>query len=321
MKALVIGCGSIGRCHLRNLRALGVTDLAGCDPSAAALKRAAAEIDGLQVFATSEDAIDFGPDAVLVTSPTSLHVDHARLALQWGCDLFVEKPLAASVADGEALAAAAESVDAVTLVGCNMRFHWGLREMKRVVESGVLGRLVSARLEVGQWLPDWRPDTDYSTSYSAKRGLGGGIVLDAIHELDYAIWLFGEPSEATGLAARLSDLQIETEDTAEFVLRFEGGPLASVHMDYVQRAYSRSCKVVGTQGTAIWDWELRVFRVFLAETGTWDVVSEPPDWELNTMYVEEMRYFLDCVSARRQTMNSFSAAAGTLSIALSVQRG
>jgi predicted dehydrogenase len=75
--------------------------------------------------------------------------------------------------------------------------------------------------------------------YTAKRETGGGIILDASHELDYIRWLLGEVREVFCFAGKLSSLEVETEDTAEIVLRFENGAMAGVHLDFVQRAYSR----------------------------------------------------------------------------------
>ena len=315
MRILVLGCGSIGSRHLRNLAALGGNELGAYDPQPGAREAAAHDLGAL------ESAWAWEPQVVLVTSPTSLHAEHALAALRHGCDVFVEKPLAASLDGLDELVAEASARDAVTMVGCNLRFHWGVTAMKRVVESGRLGALVTSRIEFGQWLPDWRPASDYLESYSAKREMGGGIVLDAIHEIDYALWLFGDPTETVGIAGQLGGLGIETEDTADLVMRFPGGPIASVHVDYVQRAYARSCKIAGTLGTAIWDWSAGTVSEYLVSTGEWEVSSEPKDYDKNEMYVEELRCFLGCVKDRTETPNPIAAARRTLEVALSVERG
>lgn len=321
MRTLVLGCGSVGSRHLHNLATLEAGELAAFDPEPEALARAGRDAPGLATFTDLGDAWGWKPDLVLVTSPTSLHAEQALDALRHGCDVFVEKPLSDSADGLDGLVSEAASRGAVTMVACNLRFHPGVAEMKRIVDSGVLGQVVTARVEFGQWLPDWRPGTDHRASYSANRGQGGGIVLDAIHEIDYAMWLFGLPEQAVGVAARLSMLTVDTEDTADLILRFEGGPVATVHMDYVQRAYTRSCKVAGTEGTAVWDWPTGRVSVYTASAGEWSVVREDTDYDKNDMYVEGLRCFLECVRERKTTPNPLDAARRTLEVALSVRGG
>ena len=148
----------------------------------------------------------------------------------------------------------ARSKNLVTLVGCNLRFHPGLVAVKRLLEQGVAGRIVAIRAEVGQYLPDWHPGEDYRQGYSARLDLGGGIILDAVHEIDYVRWLLGPVRSVACFAGKLSHLEVETEDTAALLFRFSNGTIGEVHLDYVQRAYSRTCHIIGDEGTIRWDY-------------------------------------------------------------------
>jgi predicted dehydrogenase len=76
-----------------------------------------------------------------------------------------------------------------------MRFHPGIARLKELLNKDVIGKAVSARLQVGHYLPDWHPEEDYRQSYSAIKSMGGGVILDSIHELDYIRWLIGEINE------------------------------------------------------------------------------------------------------------------------------
>ncbi len=315
---LVVGCGSIGRRHLRNLRSLGVDRLLGVDPLADRRDLVGAEF-GATTFATLEDAWAASPSIVFVTSPSALHVEVAVEAARRGCHLFIEKPV--SHVNDAALSELADEVRErrlVSLVGCNLRFHPGLRKLKGVLGAGLLGRVVSARAQFGQYLPDWHPWEDYRRGYSARRDLGGGIVLDAIHEFDYLRWLFGEVDMVAGFAGHLSHIEIDTEDTASAVLRFRNGTLGELHVDYVQRTYSRSCEVVGDRGTAIWDFRAREVRVYLAETGAWTTEKLPETWDANEMYVDELRHFFACVAGQEQPEQDIDDARRVLALALAV---
>lgn len=320
MRCLVLGGGSIGLRHCSNLVALGAGEVAVFDPDAGRGEPARGA-GASSVFAALDDAWAWKPAVVFVCSPTSLHAAQAAEALERGCDVFVEKPLASSAEGLDALLELAARTTAITMVGCNLRFHWAVSTIKRLLDEDAVGRVVTARFEFGQWLPDWRPGTDYRESYSARRELGGGIVLDAIHELDYAIWYLGEPTEVCGIARNLGVLGIGTEETADFVLRFSDGTVASVHEDYVQRVYRRGCTVAGDAGTVAWDWNEREVRLFRTATGAWETFPEPEGWQPNDMYVDELRHFLGCVERREATMNDLAFARRVLAVALSIERG
>ena len=87
-----------------------------------------------------------------------------------------------------------------------------------------------------------------------QRELGDGAILDAIHEIDYIRWLLGEVAGTTCVAGKLSQLEIDTEDVAAILLRFETGAVEEIDLDYIQRAYRRTCQIIGEEGTLHWDY-------------------------------------------------------------------
>lgn len=313
----MIGCGSIGARHARNLVELGQRDLILFDDRVEARDALRDELGGRTVEALDHAWSD-PPDVVLVTTPTSTHLPLATEAARRGCHIFVEKPLGDTLAGTDELISLVADAGLVSFVGCNMRFHPGVRALKRLVEDGTLGPILSARFEVGQYLPDWRPATDYRTSYSARRDLGGGVVLDAIHELDYARWLLGEVAEVACFADHVSSLEIDTEDVASILLRFESGTIAEAHLDYVQRTYSRSCKLIGEAGTATWDYGKQELELFTADAGS-TVVRLFDSWEPNEMYLEELRHFLRCLSGEEDPLSDAGDGARTLALALAAK--
>jgi predicted dehydrogenase len=115
----------------------------------------------------------------------------------------------------------------------------------------------------GSWLPDWRPSVDYRTTYSAQAALGGGVLLDAIHELDLLIWLLGVDgfSVVGAVVDRLGPLDIDVEDTVIAVLLHEQGVAIEVALDYLSRRYRRGIEIVGDRATARFDWARSVLEV------------------------------------------------------------
>jgi predicted dehydrogenase len=310
----VIGCGSIGRRHLANLLTLGASEIIGCDPDPGRRAEVAAGL-GVACLADLAAVWDRRPDAVVVAVPTSLHLPVALRAAECGCHLFVEKPLADRLDGTDRLVALLRDRGLVSLVGCNMRFHPGLRTLKRMLDEGAIGRVVAARVEFGQYLPDWHPTEDYRQGYSARKDLGGGIILDAIHELDYIRWMLGEVRAVTCLAGKLSGLEIETEDTAAILLSFVSGAIGEVHLDYVQRAYRRTCQLIGEAGTLLWDYASGV-SWFSAAARRWTAIPDPDGWQANGMYLDEMAHFLECLDGRARPALDAADARRVLEIAL-----
>ncbi len=201
------------------------------------------------------------------------------------------------------------------LVGYNLRFHAGLRRVRELVLAGAIGRILTARAEFGQYLPDWRPGRDYRAGYIVRRD-GGGILLDASHEIDYVRWICGEVRAVYAAMGRLSALEMESEDTAVLVLRHDGGTLSEIHLDCVQRGYSRGCKLVGSEGTI--EWSFRSGIRHTRDGATW--TDEPIAPDVNEMYVDEMRHFLACVRGRATPLVDGDTAAAVLAVLEAAKR-
>jgi predicted dehydrogenase len=315
---LVLGCGSIGKRHIGNLLACEAGEVLALDVRADRRKEIQSQF-GIDTLENLDKAWECGPQVVLITVPTSLHVSLALKAAERGCQLFIEKPLANHLEGVEQLLSAVRKRDLITLVGCNLRFHPGLMQVKRLLEQRSIGRVVAARVEVGQYLPDWHPQEDYRHGYSARRALGGGVILDAIHELDYIRWMLGEIVTVACFSGKLSCLEIDTEDTAAILLRFADGAIGEVHLDYVQRAYSRSCHIIGDEGTIRWDYAAGRVSYYSAAARQWQAFTNPETWQANDMYRDEMRHFLRCLAREEQPALDVFEGARVLQVALAAK--
>jgi predicted dehydrogenase len=323
MRTLVVGAGSIGTRHLHNLRALEVSPLAVVEVDAARRQELEQlyelsklwQSTGIESFATLERGLAWKPDVVFLTTPTQFHVEQALQAARAGCHLFLEKPLSHSLPGCRELCEIAERNDLVSLVGCNMRFHPGPAAIKAHLEKQTIGKPLAARLQCGSYLPAWRPAQDYRQSYSASPE-HGGIILDGIHEIDLALWYFG-PADVVGSAVLdATSLGLRTDGLAEILLRHQAGVLSNVHLNFIQRDYRRTCQVIGTEGTLYWDFETHRVDIFGTDGKLRESQAGPANWQVNDMYLEEVKHFLDCVRLRRVTVNALAAAMKTLEVAL-----
>ncbi len=308
---LIAGLGSIGQRHLRNLLRLGVEDIALLRTSPQTLDFA----PHLPVYTDLDQALATAPDLVMVTNPTANHLEIALPAARAGCHLFIEKPLS-HIWDGVSeLLEIVEERNLITLVGFDLRFDPGMELIKSLLDENRIGHLVSIQAQVGQFLPDWHPWEDYRQSVSAKRATGGGVILDLIHELDYVSWLMGSVAAITCMAGQVSSLEIETEDVACILIEFEGGAIGTIHLDYIQRAASRTCRVIGEGGTILWDYFTRSVSWFENAVGDWQSF-EYADFERNDRFLLEMEHLLRCLSGDERPSVDVVSGSKTLELAL-----
>ena len=155
------------------------------------------------------------------------------------------------------------------------------------------------RAEIGQWLPSWRPGTDYRQTVSAQRALGGGVLLELSHEIDYLRWLFGDAEWVTAVKLKVSDLEIDVEDSAHVLIGFghesEGNAIvASLNMDFIRHDTTRTCTVIGEKGTMKWDAVSGTVEVFAAGADKWETLASGQD-KMNKSYIDELNHFLACI--------------------------
>jgi len=292
MRVLIAGFGSIGRRHCANLRQLA--------PAAEilVLRRHGVESDaalaGARVVCSLDEALSFAPDAAIIASPATSHVSDALALARHGAHLLVEKPLSHSLDGVDELIRECQQRSVVLMTAYNLRFYEPLQRLREALQTGEIGRVMSIRAEVGQYLPLWRPGTDYRQSVSGRHELGGGVILELSHEIDYVRWLCGEVVEVYCQSGHLSDLEIDVEDVAGILLRFASGAIGSVHLDMVQQPMHRGCRVVGTHGTLLWDGVTHRVQQWTSRTAVWRDLHPATPVERNTMFVAELQHFLDC---------------------------
>lgn len=313
---VVIGGGSIGKRHARNLMSLGHSQIT------------IIETDSAQARALTEAGFSVEPDltaafaphidAVLVCSPSIFHLEHTRAAIDAGKHVFVEKPLATSMDGVDDLVTAAEEAGLVAMVGFNMRFRDGFLRAKSLLESGGIGKPLAARANASFYLPHYHPDKDYRTRYQAQKNLGGGVVLDDIHELDYLSALFGPVTKVFAVVQRLSHLEMDVEDFAAITLWHQSGVITQLQLDFLQHVYRRALEVTGSQATLTLDHNSGEIRVYGPQPDAYRVMPQVMGVEVNQMYVDEMAHFVDCVAGRAQPIADLSVGRDALRVAMAV---
>ncbi|MBK7455323.1 MAG: Gfo/Idh/MocA family oxidoreductase [Anaerolineales bacterium] len=314
MKYLIAGLGSIGRRHMRNLIALGEKDIVLFRTRKATMPDD--ELAGFPVETDFTAALKkHKPDAVIVGNPTSMHLDIAIPAAEAGCAILLEKPISNSTERLGQLESAVKKSGSKVLVAFQFRFHPGLMRAKQLISDGEIGRIISAHVHFGEYLPAWHPWEDYRQGYAARADMGGGVVLTQCHSLDYLPWLVGKVRSAWGFTGKLSDLEVDVEDTAEIGLRFESGALGNLHLDFNQQPPAHRFEIIGTKGTLKWDLSDGATRIYRASAeslsistgreikagGEWEAYPLPENWERNVMFLEQMKHFVAVVRGEAES--------------------
>ncbi len=299
-RVVIAGYGSIGRRHARILGEF----FPGIE---VALFRSGdgtsdGHVDNLRCLRHFDEVVEFDPQAALVSNPSSMHIATARAFLEADVPVLIEKPIADST---EGLSSFLELVDSkglTVLVGYNLRFLPTMIYFKKMLEEKICGEVYSVRSVVGQHLAGWRPGTDYRHGVSAKSSMGGGVLLELSHELDYLQWLFGKVEAVTATVTQSSDLEVDVEDCVHLLLELsvpgKDRPLyATLDMDFFRHDFTRTCTVIGEKGTLEWDGVAGTVRFFDASEERWTQLYASPD-ERDTSFKDEWTHFLDCVEDR-----------------------
>lgn len=321
MKILLIGAGSIGRRHINNLNLLGYDNIDVLDISDTNLDYAKKNFkikDTLKDFKNVSSSKSY--EVAFILTPPIYHIQMALELARMGIHLFIEKPLSHNSEYVDELITVKEDNNLIIMVGYNLRFNYGLRELKSYIEKRTLGKFYYIRAEFGQYLPDWRPWQDYRKSYTAIKELGGGIILDGSHDVDYVMWLANNRlKEVKTTYDKVSDLEINVEDIVEAILRFENGIIASVHLNMMEKGYNRYCKVVGEKGSIKWIFKDNILEFYDGESKK--LMVEKYEFDPNHSYLEELKHFFYCIENRSEPLSNVYTAKETLKTVMRIKGG
>lgn len=237
-KVLICGFGSIGQKHARNLNAMSRTVGVWRTRSAEIQN---AEQQGDNFFVSLQEGLAWC-DAVLIATSTDRHIEIALQAAKLKKPYYLEKPVSLSLEGLEELQQASQ--DLIVEVGCQLRQHPALKAFRERLKTGQDGKVLAFQAWVGQRLDEWRPGTDYRSSYSADAARGGGALFDLVHEIDLMTWLVGPMRSVYADLRHNSDLEIKADDLANMVLVAQNKAAGTVQLDMLSPAYRRGLQIV-----------------------------------------------------------------------------
>lgn len=297
-RVLIVGLGSIGTRHARLVR-----EVAPC-VEVIALRHQDYEGPlpvGIDHSVSSlAAALKLAPQAAVIATPASYHLDVALPLASASVHLLVEKPISNTTHGVSELIDVCRARSITLMTGYNLRFSPSLQRFREFLREKRVGSVLSIRAEVGQFLPSWRPDSDYRETVSAKAALGGGVLLELSHEIDYLRWLFGEIEWVSAIQRKQSGLEIDVEDTAHLILGFAHEPaagpvIAAVSMDFIRHDTTRTCTVIGETGSLRWNVLTGTVEIFEQGGSSWKTLFADAS-QRDDSYLAEWRHFLACTA-------------------------
>ena len=330
MKILMVGLGSIGQRHLRNIRRIYGDSAEIIAYRVRGLKTTFS--DNMQIrenvdlekefniatYTVLSEALAQKPSIAFISNVTSSHIPCAIEAAKAGCHLFLEKPISDSMDGVDELVDIIREKKLKVFVGFQNRYNPAVLKAKECIESGRIGKIISAHAEVGERLTTMHSYEDYKTTYMARSDLGGGVILNQmIHEIDYLRYLFGDPHSiyATGSIGSES-IDIDVDDCCDAILNFDRFSV-SLHADFYQYPSSRYILIVGSKGRIRAD--IIKNEVALCENDdTSNITFE--GFTRNDMFISELKSFMECIDKDSDPEITIDDGIKSLKIALAAKR-
>ena len=275
-RILIVGLGSAGKRQLR------LAKMKFPDYEIKVLRSSTSDIpkaNKSDFFRSLPEVAEFKPSMAIICSPSPFHVEIAQFLAGIGAHILIEKPISDSTEGLKELINSCKENSLALMTGYNLRFLESLKYFRDCITKGEIGKIQSIRCEVGQYLPDWRPDKDYRTTVTARSELGGGALLELSHELDYLQWIFGSAEWVSAVIGKQSKLEIDTEDNAHLVIGFSDETLGyttigNLNIDLYRHDKTRNCLVIGELGSIKWDAILDRVSIYSTKNHEWKTVFQ-----------------------------------------------
>ena len=292
-KVLVVGGGSIGKRHMRNLISIKVdkTNIHCIEPRRDRVE----ELNQMGIQSTYEnlnDALNNNDyDFSILCSPTVFHIDQSIDLAKKNINIFIEKPLSANLDKIDELTSIIRENNIKVGIAYVFRFSPLVDKAKEIIEKNIIGRPLYFRGEFSEYLPDFHPYEDYRTFYMAKKELGGGSILDQSHIMDLAYYLFGDFKSVFALNSKVSNLEINVDDISEMILETKSGVHGTIHTDIIGRSHKKELEIKGELGNIIINFYQNSVSLYLAEDKSLITYSKF-EKDFNVNYILELKNYI-----------------------------
>ncbi len=317
MKILVIGAGSIGKRHIKNLLKINIK------PEnifvVETRKDRIIEVNKIGVkntYKNLNDALKKNSFFLgLVCSPTSLHMAQCIKLAKNKIHLFIEKPLSSNLQGIDRLKSLVKKNKLTVLIAYIFRFEPSINFVKTLIKKKTIGKILYARGEFSEYLPDWHPYEDYRKFYMAKKSDGGGSILDQSHIMDLIHYLLGPFKKVSAFNSKISPLEIRSDDIAELIVKMKNGVIASIHTDIFGRKHEKKLELKGTKGNISWDFYKKEISIYNSKNKKIKMIKKFSK-DFNSNYINEIKHFISCCKNKKKTIAPLSDGIDTMRLIL-----
>jgi len=312
----IIGLGSIGKRHLRLVKEIRPDIRIILVRSGKGASWPEERLADVTVNTLSE-AISNGIDAAIVSTPAVFHVSQSMELIKSGIPTLIEKPLSHELSSAEKLRQIWLKEKTLILLGYTLRHAAATDFFYNKIKKDDLGTILSVTIRCESYLPNWRPDQDYRKTVSAKQNLGGGVLLELSHEIDYANWIFGPFKSVRSMLKNSETLDIDVEDMADIIFETHDKKTVNIHLDFCSQIPSRFCLVNTDKGRLKWD--------FLKGVILWtDIDGRSESWdfseERDEIYKNQLKHFFCCIEEECKEKVTINDGVSVLKLIASIQR-
>ena len=320
MNFLVVGCGSVGKRHLNNLIKIGINknNIYAIDTREDRLEEVKS-IGISNVFNSLDEALKFDIYASIVCSPTSMHIEQSLKLLNNNINILMEKPLCSNLDGIDEVIKLKDAKNLTFMMAYVFRFSPMTIQVKQMLKDNEIGKILYARGEFSEYLPDWHPWEDYRHFYMAKKELGGGSILDQCHIMDLFHYLFGKFSSVYAYNTKISELEIQADDIAEMIIHFENNIVGSIHTDIFGRKHKKKFEIKGTEGNITWDFYDKKVTLYKSSTNREDVFNNF-DEDFNNCYIEELNTFIAACSDKTILIPNLDVGIDTMKLIVNSEK-
>ena len=313
-KFLVVGTGSIGTRHIKNLIQLGQTVFAFSEQN----KNIYLFNNRKKILIDKDlNYIMHEVDAIIVANSTNLHLDTIKKGISNKCGLFIEKPISNNMSGINKISKLIGNL--VVEVGYQLRCHPNLIFLKNSIQNSKLSNIYSYRFVMGHRIDQWRPGKDYKKLYSSNSNEGGGANFELIHQLDLAIFLFGSIKQFSAIQGKVSNFKIKGDDITKILIKHNSGVVGSIQIDMVSPIYRCEAEIV-TKSSII-NWSIKTNKVYkLLPDGSKKIIHEINKKFLrNHLFINHMKHFIKRLNNKRvESICSFNEGIKSLQIATKI---
>jgi predicted dehydrogenase len=303
LKFLIVGLGSMGKRRIRNLQRLGYTDIIGVDNRPDRQKESQ-KLYSIKTYSDIKKSLLEKPTAMIISTPPDQHLKYAILAIKYNIPFFTELNLIANHV--QKIADKANKKKIIACPSFTMRNHPVIKEIKKLVDSNVIGKIHLVLHHTGHYLPNWHPWEKPEEFFVSKKETGGAKELLAA-DLVWLSYVFPPPKSISGHVNKISKLKINADDVYSTTMKLENNIICNILIDVISIPSIKITKIIGERGTIICDivngnlkisygkkW--REIRVNVGDVAKGYKGITPPE----TLYEDEMRSFIDLLCNKKQ---------------------